>query len=620
MRLKTVLSEKHGFSRIELLILVAAVAVLAAIAVPDFPEAQTRAGLTGGNGDQAKPRQLLDVVEGERYEAEVPATLDLAERAKAAVEVMTADRQYSWGKLTIKGSKWSEAMPLLRLMTGSELNLSKDRESLEYVLDTLPKATVHGCTSGRSLRGLSYYYQISRDPSMREAAAGVIDFFERNAIHRDHYAYYPRAATHYGGEPFRVVQHKDYPTTSPPKAFELEPPYESDPNFRADPAKGIDNDGAWYDSRFGIPMYYSGIMEGIHSWIKAGVSDSAASEPLGRPAPVEFLGRLAAFTTKPEYWVMPGEPMDMRGPSHGHYLGHTHGHLALLRALLNYAAVTNDARLKQFARDGYEYTRNFGCAKIGYIPEWTNNNRCETCEVSDIMALAIRLSDAGVGDYWEDVDQYVRNQFSEQQTMDPENPMKPNVGYFTITGYPTYIFNFVAGCCTWNGSQGLYYAWDAIVRNRGTHADINLLLNRAHALLDIDSHLPYEGKVVIKNKKATSISIRIPSWVDRSSLSVRTPHKAAPYIWVGNRILISDLNQGERVIVEFPMVSRVERLRVKKDEVYTYEFKGNTVVGVSPRPPTPEGHTAIYQRDRFKQDKAPMVKVTRFIAPKLVDW
>ena len=38
-----------------------------------------------------------------------------------------------------------------------------------------------------------------------------------------------------------------------------------------------------------------------------------------------------------------------------------------------------------------------------------------------------------------------------------------------------------------NGTQGLYYAWEAAVREDGDTAQVNLLLNRASALLDVDS-------------------------------------------------------------------------------------------------------------------------------------
>jgi len=47
------------------------------------------------------------------------------------------------------------------------------------------------------------------------------------------------------------------------------------------------------------------------------------------------------------------------------------------------------------------------------------------------------------------------------------------------------------------------------------------LLHSAPPWLDIDSYLPYEGKVVIHNKTATDLSVRIPRWVDRSAVEVK---------------------------------------------------------------------------------------------------
>ncbi|MFN8008513.1 MAG: hypothetical protein U0V70_16130 [Terriglobia bacterium] len=35
-----------------------------------------------------------------------------------------------------------------------------------------------------------------------------------------------------------------------------------------------------------------------------------------------------------------------------------------------------------------------------------------------MIGIAVKLSDAGVGDYWDDVDRWVRNQFTEQQLTD----------------------------------------------------------------------------------------------------------------------------------------------------------------------------------------------------------
>jgi len=39
----------------------------------------------------------------------------------------------------------------------------------------------------------------------------------------------------------------------------------------------------------------------------------------------------------------------------------------------------------------------------------------EGCVVADMILLGILLSDGGTGDYWDDVDRYVRNQLAERQ-------------------------------------------------------------------------------------------------------------------------------------------------------------------------------------------------------------
>ena len=58
-------------------------------------------------------------------------------------------------------------------------------------------------------------------------------------------------------------------------------------------------------------------------------------------------------------------------------------------------------------------------------------------------------------------------------------------------------------------------------------AKVNLLLNRATPWLDAESYLPYEGKVVIRNKNAQRIYVRIPTWIDRHGLPSRVDGQAA---------------------------------------------------------------------------------------------
>ncbi len=75
-----------------------------------------------------------------------------------------------------------------------------------------------------------------------------------------------------------------------------------------------------------------------------------------------------------------------------HFQGHFHSHTAMLLGLFEYADAANDAGLKTFVRDGYEYARNFGVARIGWFPENTPRYKpdgapwqspCESCCTGD---------------------------------------------------------------------------------------------------------------------------------------------------------------------------------------------------------------------------------------------
>ncbi|HID31620.1 MAG TPA: hypothetical protein EYP19_16685 [Desulfobacterales bacterium] len=141
--------------------------------------------------------------------------------------------------------------------------------------------------------------------------------------------------------------------------------------------------------------------------------------------------------------------------------------------------------MKTFVRSGYEYTRtHYAVGRLG----WLLCGGCG-CSIPRLLALAIRLTDAGIGDYWEDVDAWIRNQQTEQQILDadlarkvsedgPEHVATPPketsdrvlercIGGFPIYGrYPTLTSSdvHIGGCCMSNNSQGLYYVWESIAR------------------------------------------------------------------------------------------------------------------------------------------------------------
>jgi hypothetical protein len=178
-------------------------------------------------------------------------------------------------------------------------------------------------------------------------------------------------------------------------------------------------------------------------------------------------------------------------------------------------------------------------------------------------------------------------------------------------------------CCTGNATSGIYYAWEAITRCERDHAQVNLFLNRAAPWLDIDSHLPYEGRVVIRNKTARRASVRIPPWVSRSRLECLLNGAAIRPGWVARYAVFDDLKPGDVMELKFPVtektVIRTAHSGKPGKTVYTIRTRANTVLDISPRDESPLSYP-FYLRDHVKGDKAPMKTVKRFVGSIIPRW
>jgi hypothetical protein len=194
-------------------------------------------------------------------------------------------------------------------------------------------------------------------------------------------------------------------------------------------------------------------------------------------------------------------------------------------------------------------------------------------------------------------------------------------------------------CCTGNCTPALYFAWESVVRYHNGAAQVNLLLNRASPWLDVDSYLPYEGKVVIHNKTARRLSVRMPRWVDKSAVRCRIDGTAVAPIWAGQHAVFASLGRRAVIAITFPMAETTESYRLKWRQSdcffectdpgsswnttdpptrYVCKFRGATLVDISPRA---EGiGYPLYQREQMKRTKAPMKTVERYIPPKLARW
>jgi len=362
----------------------------------------------------------------------------------------------------------------------------------------------------------------------------------------------------------------------------------------------------------------------------------------GNKQALRISGELVRFLTKPKFWADAenGDYPGVVGAEHAHWTGHFHGHINTLRAILEYAIATNDSRLKSFVRDGYAWARQHLLARIGFVGDG------QGCGCGRLIGLAVKLSDAGVGDYWEDVDHYIRNQGIEMQFTSEDIDYLKKLGEgklpppedFSVTTEGVYKATIGAycsnviwnqstwiECCSSHGNMGLFYAWDGTLRYEDGVARINLLLNRDSPWMDIDSYLPFEGKVVITNKKAKDVFVRIPLWVNMSEVKCTVGKNDMSNNWFGNYLRFRNLKETDILTIRFPMVEKTETWNVMfavgepQKQLHTIRFRGNTVVEL--KPPLQPG-SPLYQRRvaKYKATTAPTKKVIRNTSPIVLKW
>jgi hypothetical protein len=627
------------------------------------------AGNARADGPPFDVSQVVDkaalMPKGERYEALVPDTLDLAEQARLSLNCHIGNmdpndpdgvyQSFSLTKaqpahasaitwnITVKNAR---TIPTLRAMNGDDFGIDAEYRMLRALLNAVgrdgllyypfdgqgpPKGTSYPQSNAVLMFAMQNHQGLDGNPHWQTwidlLAKGLRDV----TIRAEDRAFYPMQA---GVDPrgeWHVMN------------LEGEPPYgRSKRPFDYDPRKEPDSDALGYEGAARAEANRAMAVLARHY------------QSTGNVESLDVARRILRFALKPGMWADNMDQKRYPGAEHGIWAGHFHNGTQGICGLIDVAVATDSGWLKEFCRECYEHTRRNGVIRMGWFPAWSTPERCghrssvlgeltEPCALGDMIVAAVKLSDAGLGDYWDDVDSIVRNHLVEQQVTDldrmrkmsgvkagtpADERLKRFRGGFAGCG-PTRIHQAsLAGCCTANGSQGYYYAWHGITRCDHDVAKVNLFLNRASSWMDIDSHLPYEGKLVLHNKTARTALLRIPAWADADKFICHVEKKRGELGANGNAILetmkvtpprlgnllvFQALEPDDRIVLEFPLPASTDRYTIGGKK-YTVKFRGSTVVDIGPRDDNPQTDYQLYLRSRFLTDKAPMHRVQRFVA------
>jgi len=378
------------------------------------------------------------------------------------------------------------------------------------------------------------------------------------------------------------------------------------------------------------------------------------------------------FGLQDKFWGGASDMSPAASAERGHFRLHFHASAAALRGILDYGLVANDQRVLELVADAYGYARQMGIGRLGLFP--TSHEVTEGCTVADMIGLAVALSDAGLGDYWDDVERYARNGLLCAQATDMEElervsqagPERPaNAPYGGVHDYrftqknhkgplpgqevhgrvlertlgafghivgARYQTPMVMHCCTANASQGLYYAWEGILRRSGAGADINLWLHRRSPWVDVWSWLPHEGRLLVQNKGMPQLTVRLPSWARRAQVRCQVDGQDAQPRWIGGRMIFDGLRGAETLSIGAPVsVDRTTYTMVNladpqhSQERYDCEFRGHTAtrlyriaVGSDPQE---HAWYRLFRREAMAAAIAPQKPMPAYVHPeKLIDW
>ena len=616
------------------------------------------------------PRFEIAAYRGLRYEDTVPDTLDIAERSKLGLQMLTsitdprADYEIYWlvdfsrnpPVMAHDFNDWvtnceglMEALPLMRQATGSSLNDEVDPVWMKRLLQSIgPDGLVYVPMKGRAwsrikapvgylepvwtpdgkklnigdetitnvaspvtcermISTMTIYYLRDQNPMWKNAIDRMIQKWSSFAVAREDYAYLPAGS---------VEPNSRYGSGEMPTGFMAE----------ETSARMIQ----------GLSQYYA----------------ATGYEPAR-----ELAAKLTRYIRyHAQYYEADGPPLvgaDERNWFRSYDIanlrrgGHGHAHGVGLVSVLEYGAAVNDRDTLAFVKSAYEWMKANGNSRIGFFPEIfvPKYDRCEADTIADMIAMAIKLTVAGAGDYWDDADRWARNHFSESQLLEsswiqklaersPQTPVawnetsdrvaERNVGAFAgwSTGndwvVPSASHTYsIQHCCSGNSCRSLYYLWENILDFKNGTLNVNLLLNRASRWCDVHSFIPYEGKVVLKIKEPCDrVLVRMPEWVANASRQVtcNVNGRARSANWHGRYTDVGHAKPGDTITCEFP-ISESKAKETIGDAQYSVEIRGNTVISIDP----PGRNGPLYERTYYRQP-VKWKKVGRFVPTNTLLW
>lgn len=260
---------------------------------------------------------------------------------------------------------------------------------------------------------------------------------------------------------------------------------------------------------------------------------------------------------------------------------------------------------------------------------------CEICVPADAIDAAIFLAKCGYEKYWDIAERWLNHLFEAQIRDDSfiierkrgdieekicatfENVRNHIPGAWSSFSSPTWMvprmcypkmrrdgreglregkyYSVGVACCHGWGARALGLVWQNIINEDGNKIEVNFPFNKKTASVEVESKLPFSGKISIKALKSVELFVRIPDWVEHSSVEVlvngRQRAKAEFKGPFSDYVKVGRLKPKDEAEVRYPLRREKKRYYIAYHPfVYEADWLGNYVMGMKAIPvKEPEG-------------------------------
>jgi len=289
----------------------------------------------------------------------------------------------------------------------------------------------------------------------------------------------------------------------------------------------------------------------------------------------------------------------------GQFFGHVHSAVWFAAGLVLLGRLTDNERFLRKGKQIYDYVLSLS-SSFGWVPEYArwrdpSEEYCETCCIKDIIECGFELIDAGYDEYWEVINNYVRNQLVEQQIKDTSfiivedtkdtadttyrNLDKRVVGGFSGGSEPNSIslqrFRSIAGCCVGTAPQAFHMVWKRIITSTNNKTIINLPIETENVDVCVETGYPNSGWLRVIVKASKDLYIRPYSFM-KEKCSLKINNRVVPLVYNNGLIYIPSVQKADVVELSHLIGERWVEETLRNTN-YRVLWKGCDVVDIRPQ-------------------------------------